>query len=147
MSGFAKSLATADRPSEQRSANMRAVRTKDTAPEMIVRRLVHGLGYRYRLHAHKLPGKPDLVLPKYRAVIFVHGCFWHGHDDCPRARRPKTNAAFWDRKLQRNFERDTAQRASLIASGWRVLVVWECETKRADELGQRVQAFLRPPSR
>lgn len=137
------SAATADRLTpERRSANMRAVRAKDTAPEMIVRRLIHGLGYRYRLHSSKLPGRPDLVLRRHRTAIFVHGCFWHGHEGCARARRPKANADFWAGKLARNAERDAQQIASLEARGWRVMVIWQCETKDLPSLEARIRDQL-----
>lgn len=126
---------------ERRSANMRAVRGKDTGPEMIVRRLVHGMGYRYRLHGRDLPGKPDLVFRLRRRTVFVHGCFWHGHD-CARAARPQANAEFWQAKLDRNVERDAAQLQALDAAGWTALVVWECETKDAPRLASRLRDFL-----
>ena len=109
---------------------MRAVKCKDTAPEMVVRRLVHSLGYRYRLHRRDLPGKPDLVFGPRRKVIFVHGCFWHGHT-CKRGnRQPKTNADYWRKKIQVNKERDKSTLEELRARGWEILVVWECETKQ-----------------
>lgn len=126
---------------EQRSANMRAVRGKNTKPEMLVRRIAHRLGYRYRLHVRNLPGKPDLVFPARRKVIFVHGCFWHGHS-CPRGSRPASNAAFWREKLNRNVRRDAAQVAALLEAGWATLVIWECETKSESDLGSRLQGFL-----
>ncbi|MBW8636651.1 very short patch repair endonuclease [Hoeflea sp. WL0058] len=123
---------------------MRAVKSRDTAPEMVVRRLVHALGYRYRLHRRDLPGVPDLVFPGRRKVVFVHGCFWHGHD-CPRgARAPKTNADYWRAKIARNTARDARNAQALTDAGWRVLTVWECETaktKRAD-LEAKLKAFL-----
>lgn len=122
---------------------MRAVKGRDTGPERVVRRLVHGMGFRYRLHRAGLPGKPDLVLPGRRKVIFVHGCFWHGHD-CPRGGRvPKHNRDYWTRKIGRNRERDRAAQAALLEQGWRVAVVWECELKQADELRRRLHAFLK----
>ncbi len=121
-------------PDAARSRVMRAVRGKDTRPELRVRRLLHRLGYRYRLHVAGLPGKPDLVFPARASVIFVHGCFWHGHD-CPRgARPPRANAAYWTAKIARNVERDARNRAELEASGWQVHVVWECEMKDAEAL-------------
>lgn len=121
---------------------MRAVRGKDTAPELTVRKLVHRLGYRYRLHQTNLPGKPDLVFRSRRKVIFVHGCFWHGHQGCPRARRPTSNEPFWSAKLDRNIARDRAQLESLSAAGWQVLVLWECETHSKPALEVRIQIFL-----
>lgn len=107
---------------------MAAIRGKDTKPELIIRRGLHALGYRYRLHQAKLPGKPDLVLPKHRAVIFVHGCFWHGHD-CPMFHWPKTRPEFWQAKIGRNRERDVETWASAKAAGWRCGKVWECALK------------------
>lgn len=120
---------------------MSAVRSKDTLPEMLVRRMAHGMGYRYRLHVRDLAGKPDLVFPKYRKVIFVHGCFWHGHH-CERGRRPSSNTAFWNTKLDRNLERDRLQQADLKDLGWDILIIWECETRNAMELRSRLRSFL-----
>ncbi|KAA5801572.1 DNA mismatch endonuclease Vsr [Alkalicaulis satelles] len=129
----------------QRSAVMAAVKGRDTRPEMIVRRLVHGLGYRFRLHRKDLPGRPDLVFAGRRKVIFVHGCFWHGHD-CARGRRePKQNADYWRAKIARNVARDAASLAALEADGWQALVVWECALKDREALAARLQAFLGPP--
>ncbi len=126
----------------QRSAVMAAVKGQDTRPEMIVRRLVHALGYRFRLHRKDLPGKPDLTFPGRRAVIFVHGCFWHGHD-CARGRRqPKQNADYWRAKIARNVARDAASEAALEDAGWRVLTVWECQIKDRAALSSRLQGFL-----
>lgn len=109
----------------QRSRIMRAVRSKDTKPELLVRRCLHALGFRFRLHRRDLPGSPDIVLPRWRAVVFVHGCFWHLHG-CPKSRMPATRREFWETKLRRNAERDGEAREFLKASGWRVFVVWEC---------------------
>lgn len=127
-----------------RSENMRRIRSKDTAPEMTVRRLVHSMGYRYRLHRKDLPGKPDMVFPSSRAVIFVHGCFWHQHTDpaCKDARPPKSNLAYWQPKLERNRVRDAENRMALETQGWRVLVIWECETKDETVLTKKVMDFL-----
>jgi DNA mismatch endonuclease (patch repair protein) len=117
---------------EQRSAVMRRVKGRDTAPELAVRRILRAAGIGYRLGGAGLPGRPDLVMKGRRAAVFVHGCFWHGHD-CPRgARKPKANAAYWTAKIDRNRARDAAARAALEASGWRVVTVWECEMKAAD---------------
>ena len=122
---------------------MRAVKGQDTGPEMRVRRLVHRMGYRYRLHRKDLPGKPDLVFPGRRKVIFVHGCFWHGHDCKRGARAPKTNAAYWKTKIGRNAQRDAEHRAALRALGWDALVIWECELKQDDDrLAARIKQFL-----
>ena len=127
----------------QRSDLMSRIRGKDTKPEMRVRRLVHGMGYRYRLHAKGLPGRPDLVFRPRRKIIFVHGCFWHRHSGCSANRIPKTRADFWRAKLDRNVERDRRNDAALRADGWGVLVIWECETKSDHEqLAQRIRAFL-----
>ncbi|HID33675.1 MAG TPA: DNA mismatch endonuclease Vsr [Anaerolineae bacterium] len=127
---------------EQRRHAMRQVRSEDTKPEMRVRRLTHRMGYRYRLHRKDLPGKPDLVFPGRKKVIFVHGCFWHGHD-CPAGRKiPKTNQAYWTNKLNRNKERDRINQAKLRELGWDVLVIWECETKDEEALAERIVGFL-----
>jgi DNA mismatch endonuclease (patch repair protein) len=125
-----------------RSENMRRIRSKDTAPELMVRSLVHRLGYRFRLHRKDLPGKPDLVFPSRGKVIFVHGCFWHGHDCPSTARTPKTNTGYWVEKIRRNTERDVRHRSELNALGWDVLVVWECEIKDAEALSSRLTSFL-----
>lgn len=121
---------------------MRAVRGKNTGPEMLVRRLVFSLGYRYRLHRRDLPGSPDLVFPTRRRVVFIHGCFWHGHPGCRRATRPQTNREFWDRKIDSNIKRDAAQRAALLRLGWKVLTIWQCETKDTERLQAQITAFL-----
>ena len=121
---------------------MRRVRKVDTKPEMIVRRLVHGLGYRYRLHRRDLPGSPDLVFPSRRKVIFVHGCFWHQHEGCKLANLPRSRTDYWLPKLRRNQERDQASCEQLKADGWKVLVVWECETEDRERLAERVTSFL-----
>jgi DNA mismatch endonuclease (patch repair protein) len=126
----------------KRSAVMRAVKGRGTAPELAVRRLVWRLGGRYRLNRADLPGKPDIVLPGLRLAIFVHGCFWHGHD-CPRgARVPKANRAYWLAKIARNRTRDAATHTALDAAGWRVEVVWECELRDAAALTARVGGWL-----
>lgn len=123
---------------------MSRVRGKDTKPEMLVRRLVHSLGYRYRLHRKDLPGKPDLVFGPRRKVIFIHGCFWHQHPDpnCKLARMPKSRQDFWRPKLRKNRERDEANRAALEADGWQVLEIWECELKDLEALEKRLVEFL-----
>lgn len=110
---------------DQRRFAMSRVRSQDAAPELALRRSLHAAGFRFRLHRKGLPGRPDLVFPRYRAVIFVHGCFWHGHD-CPRGRPPATRAEFWGEKIARNRARDTATEQALHDTGWRVLTVWEC---------------------
>lgn len=120
---------------------MSRVKNTDTKPEMMVRRQLRQLGYGYRLHLRSLPGSPDIVLTKYRSVIFVHGCFWHSHS-CPRGKRPSTRTEFWDEKLSRNQARDAAAVAALQEQGWRVLVLWECQTKNPDTLATELQSFL-----
>lgn len=108
---------------------MSQIRGKDTKPEILLRSLLHRRGFRFRLHAPGLPGKPDIVLPKYRTVIFVHGCFWHRHEGCSNATMPKTRTDFWTEKFRRTVERDQEKQAQLERAGWRVLTVWECELK------------------
>lgn len=130
----------AERP-DVRSRIMRAVGSRDTGPELTVRRLTHAMGYRYRLHRRDLPGTPDLVFPARRKVIFVHGCFWHMHS-CPRGRVPKTRQDYWLPKLERNRERDAENAARLLEMGWKALVVWECEIADLDSVRARVAAFL-----
>jgi DNA mismatch endonuclease (patch repair protein) len=121
---------------------MRAVKSNDTSVELAVRRIAHNLGYRYRLHRRDLPGKPDLVFPGRRKVIFVHGCFWHQHQGCNRSRTPKSNQNYWQPKLQRNVERDARVQAELVDMGWDLLIVWECEVKNAELLKERLSGFL-----
>jgi len=123
---------------------MGLVRNKDTGPEMIVRRLAHRLGYRYRLHRKDLPGRPDLVFPRLRKVIFVHGCFWHRHPSatCKLARMPKSRLDFWQAKLEGNRARDLLNHESLERTGWKVLVVWECELKDKEQIENIVTNFL-----
>ena len=121
---------------------MAAVKGSDTTPELIVRRLLHAAGYRFRLHRKDLPGKPDIVLPKHRAVVFVHGCFWHQHPNCKHAARPTSRRSYWDPKLDRNVARDTRNLAALEEAGWRTLVIWECEMGDKEALARRLAAFL-----
>ena len=128
----------------ERSERMARVKNADTKPEMIVRRLVHGMGYRYRLHAKSLPGKPDLSFSRRRKVIFVHGCFWHRHEGCPLARLPKSRRDFWLPKLEANRLRDEKIEAELRANGWDVLVIWECELRHEADLRGRISSFLGP---
>lgn len=124
---------------------MSAVSGGDTKPELIVRRLVHGMGFRYRLHVAGLPGKPDMVLARHRKVIFIHGCFWHGHEGCKRAARPASNVEFWNAKIDKNLERDRRSLAELKRLGWKILVVWECETKNIANLSEILSNFLNGP--
>ncbi len=125
----------------QRSAQMAKVRSKDTKPEMFVRRLVHGMGYRYRLHDGKLPGKPDLVFLSRRKIIFVHGCFWHGHV-CPLGRIPKSRVEFWVEKIEATRSRDAVNIGKLEHLGWKSLVVWECQLRGADRVAGKIRRFL-----
>ena len=129
---------------EVRSANMRAIRSKGMKPELAVRRMLHGMGYRYRLHRQDLPGRPDLVFASRRKVVFVHGCFWHQHRDptCRLVHRPKSNLNYWLPKLKRNVARDAKHRAHLAEMGWKVLVLWECEVNHVVGLAERVRDFL-----
>ena len=117
---------------EKRSWNMSRVKSKNTAPEMRVRSALHCAGYRFRLHVKDLPGKPDIVLPKYKTVIFVHGCFWHRHTNCSDATLPKTNTQFWEQKLQGNVDRDKKEQDELKKLGWQVVVIWECQLNSLD---------------
>jgi DNA mismatch endonuclease, patch repair protein len=126
----------------KRSWIMGRVKGRDTKPEVLVRSLVHRMGFRFRVHRKDLPGNPDIVLPRHRKVIFVHGCFWHGHPGCPRSRRPTTNQLFWDRKLDGNLERDRRFCVELSDMGWEVLIIWQCETKASDVLAKKLEGFL-----
>ncbi len=117
---------------------------KNTAPELRVRRLLHALGFRFRLHRDDLPGKPDIVLPRHRKIVLVHGCFWHGHSGCSRATLPTTNTPFWEKKIGGNKTRDRRVRRELRALGWKVLVLWQCQLKSVEVLTNRLLGFLRP---
>jgi DNA mismatch endonuclease (patch repair protein) len=128
---------------EARRRIMRAIKSRNTLPELIVRRLAHGMGYRFRLHRKDLPGTPDLVFPGMRKAIFVHGCFWHSHDCGQGARVPKQNRSYWKKKLARNGERDEAARKALTALGWKVSVLWECELRNRNRIERKLRAFLR----
>ena len=127
---------------EARSRVMRAVKGRDTTPEMIVRRQAHGMGYRFRVCRRDLPGCPDIVFPRLRKVIFVHGCFWHGHDCARGARVPKGNRAYWVKKIAGNRARDRRNLKRLVADGWRVLVLWECATSDERIVVERLRKFL-----
>ena len=132
----------------RRSEIMSNIRAKGMKPEMAVRRLVHSMGYRYRLHRKNLPGKPDLSFAGRRKVIFVHGCFWHQHEneDCKISRRPKSNRDYWLPKLERNAQRDREHQETLHSLGWKTLVIWECEVQAIDELAKRIRQFLNGPA-
>lgn len=128
-------------PPDVRSRMMAAIKSKDTRPEVTVRSFLHRSGFRFRKNVEDMPGKPDIVLPKYRTVIFVHGCFWHRHQGCKYATTPKSRKEFWDRKFDANVKRDIAVREQLLTNGWRVIVVWECqiEEKWLRELVQKIR--------
>ncbi|MBU1054250.1 MAG: DNA mismatch endonuclease Vsr [Proteobacteria bacterium] len=128
---------------KKRSQIMSRVSGKDTKPELFVRSLLHNMGYRFRLYRNDLPGKPDITLPKHKKIIFVHGCFWHGHIDCSRAKRPTTNKYFWNEKLDKNIERDKATVYKLEQLGWDILTVWTCEVKDSDKLKKKLLLFLK----
>jgi DNA mismatch endonuclease (patch repair protein) len=115
---------------DRRSWNMSRIRSRHTKPELIIRSLLHRAGYRFRLNYRKLPGKPDIVLPKYKAAIFVHGCFWHRHENCSRATTPNTNREYWLKKFEKNVKRDKERRKEIRDLGWKVIVVWECEVMK-----------------
>jgi DNA mismatch endonuclease (patch repair protein) len=125
-----------------RSENMRRIRSRDTTPEMIVRRLVHGMGFRYRLHVHNLPGRPDLVFARSRKIIQVHGCFWHQHEGCADGRIPKSKVRYWKAKLTGNKRRDAENDLRLREQGWEVLTLWACELAPSGEVARRVRRFL-----
>jgi DNA mismatch endonuclease (patch repair protein) len=126
----------------ERSVRMALIRSKDTKPELAVRRLIYGMGYRYRLHGKNMPGHPDLVFGTRAKVIFVHGCFWHLHRNCPKCRPPKSKADYWEPKLQRNAERDKSVQQQLRRIGWSSLVIWECELANPERLMRKVTAYL-----
>ena len=115
--------------SGQRSRNMSAIKSKNTKPEITLRKLLHSMGYRFRLHRKDLPGSPDIVLPKYKTVIFVHGCFWHRHENCKYATTPKTRKEFWEKKFRENINRDNLNQANLSLKGWKIIIIWECQLK------------------
>ena len=127
----------------RRSEIMSRIKRRNTKPELIVRRIAHGLGFRFRLHRGDLPGSPDVVFPRYRTVVFVHGCFWHRHDGCRYAYRPKSRIQFWTKKFEENVVRDARNEMALRNLGWRVLVIWECETKDQAVVRARLLAHLR----
>ena len=124
--------------SEQRSRNMSAIKSKNTKPEIKVRKVLHSMGYRFRLHSKDLPGSPDIVLPKYKTVIFVHGCFWHRHENCKYASNPKTRKEFWNKKFTENKKRDSEIQEKIKILDWRSVVIWECETKNIENLRDKI---------
>ena len=124
--------------SERRSRNMSAIKSKNTKPEIAVRKLLHSMGYRFRLHRKDLPGSPDIVLPKYKTVIFVHGCFWHRHENCKYASNPKTRVEFWNKKFKDNIVRDIKNQEKLKSLGLKSKIIWECETKNIDKLREKL---------
>lgn len=123
---------------EQRRRTMAAVKSKNTKPELVIRRLLHALGYRFRLHRKDLPGHPDIVLPKHKTVVLVHGCFWHQHPGCKHAARPTSRLDYWNPKLDRTIARDKKQESELKALGWQVLVIWECELRDRNLLEEKI---------
>jgi DNA mismatch endonuclease, patch repair protein len=131
---------------ERRSANMRQIRSQNTSPELALRRMLHRLGYRFRLHRKDLPGKPDLVFPSRKKAIFVHGCFWHQHPECREGRVPSTRLEYWVPKSARNQQRDQAVQSALEKQGWQSLIVWECELKDATATSRTVKRFLGKPA-
>ena len=124
--------------SDQRSRNMSAIKSKNTKPEIKVRKILHSMGYRFRLHSKDLPGSPDIVLPKYKTVIFVHGCFWHRHENCKYASTPKTRKEFWNKKFTENKKRDSEIQEKIKILDWRSVVIWECETKNIENLRDKI---------
>lgn len=124
---------------ERRSWNMSRIKGSNTAPELVVRSLLHRMGLRFRLHRKDLPGKPDIVLPRHRTVVFVHGCFWHRHSGCAFAYSPKSNIEFWSKKFASNVRRDRSARAALRREGWSVKTIWECETRDEQKLNRVLQ--------
>lgn len=142
---FPEAKAMTDRLSpERRSWTMSRIRSKDTSPELRVRSLIHRAGYRFRLHVSGMPGKPDIVMPRYRTAIFVDGCYWHQHPGCRRATMPKTNVPYWQSKFERNAARDQEARTALREVGWTPLTVWECQTKNDQVLADTLSELLPP---
>ena len=127
----------------KRSEMMSRIKGRDTVPEVVVRRVAHRLGFRFRLYRKDLPGRPDLVFPRYRAVVFVHGCFWHRHEGCRYAYTPRTRVRFWMGKFSENMARDRRTAQALLTLGWRILIIWECETRDEVVVGERLQDYLR----
>lgn len=121
---------------------MGRIRSKDTQPELAVRKLLHRMGYRFRLHRKDLPGRPDIVLPRHRKIILIHGCFWHGHEHCKLASKPKTNGEYWSEKILRNKDRDKRNLVALQLQGWKVLELWECDVRKMEGIEEMLHAFL-----
>lgn len=129
-------------PPKKRSQIMSRIRGYDTKPELTVRSIVHRMGFRFRLHGEDLPGNPDIVLPKHKKLIFIHGCFWHGHKGCKRSKRPSSNVFFWQNKLDKNAERDKRNQKELRKLGWKYLVIWQCEITKPKLLRNKIKRFL-----
>ncbi|NMC44989.1 MAG: DNA mismatch endonuclease Vsr [candidate division Zixibacteria bacterium] len=127
---------------KRRSEIMARIGGSDTRPEKVVRSILFKMGYRYRLNVKKLPGKPDIVLPKYKIIVFIHGCFWHGHKRCKRGSMPRSNTLFWKRKIEGNRGRDVLVRRRLKGLGWRVLVIWECQLRNPERIANRLCQFI-----
>lgn len=127
---------------QRRSENMASIRSQDTQPELIIRSLLHRAGFRFRLHSKRLPGKPDIVLTRFKTVILINGCLWHGHENCRRGRRPKSNSDYWNQKIDRNLARDAANAVLLHKAGWNRIVVWECELKYPELILRRIVSLL-----
>ena len=127
---------------EKRSWIMSRISGSNTKPEIIVRKIIHAMGFRYRLHVRNLPGTPDIVLPRHKKVVFVHGCFWHGHKGCKRSQRPSANSEFWNRKIEQNMARDKKVIKGLQKLGWRPLIIWECKTRNPLSLRKILAKFL-----
>jgi len=127
---------------EERSLIMSRVKNRDTSPEKLVRGFLHKMGFRYRLHVKKLPGNPDIVLPRHKKIIFVHGCFWHGHKDCSRATRPTSNIEFWNKKIDGNMNRDAIIQKTLKSLGWKILIIWQCQTRDKKILLELLEKFM-----
>ena len=127
---------------EHRSWNMSRIKSGNTKPEIVVRSLLHNMGYRFRLHRKDLPGKPDIALPRYNSVIFVHGCFWHRHKECKNASNPKTKKTFWREKFKANVNRDRKVQKELKSMGWRILIIWECELAEVDSVINKLEDYL-----
>lgn len=127
---------------ERRSWNMSRIRSKNTKPEMVVRSMLHRMGFRFRLHDRKLPGNPDIVLPKYKTVIFVHGCFWHRHEACQYSYIPKSRVKFWEEKFKSNIARDNRNQSELEALGWKVIVIWECDLSDSESVVNKLTLHI-----